>query len=269
MVSLLLSQLALLQNQTHYFTSLNYYYLYPAGNPTVLIQNPNSSLSSNQKSLLCTLIRGLFKDVDQIGFFNSRELEMEGGELCGNALRCFAYILNRKRNSSIKVRSSGVSNKVLLGCREDQYFVQMAISIRTTKILPFMFVVSLEGISYLVLQSRFFNKKFSSLLLFFIKYLRIFISPAFGVVLFKKKDIKDMGSISISPLVYVKKANTTIFETSSVTSSLAVYSCINTIDEKSLSLYQPSGKALRVSKNKRLYIVSGDVKLISKGTIYI
>lgn len=206
MLSLLLGQIALLQNQTHYFTNLNYYYLYPAGNPTVLIRNPDSSLSSSQKSRLCILIRGLFKDVDQIGFFNPRELEMEGGELCGNALRCFAYILNRKRNSSIKVRSSGVSNKVLLGCTENQYFVQMAVSIRTTKILPFMFVVSLEGISYLVLQSRFFNKKFSSLLLFVIKYLRLFKPPAFGVVFFRIKDGKDTCNIYINPLVYVKEA---------------------------------------------------------------
>lgn len=269
MLSLLLSQLALLQNQTHYFTSLNYYYLYPAGNPTVLIQNPDFNLSGNQKIGLCMLVRGLFKDVDQIGFFNSRGLEMEGGELCGNALRCFAYILNTRKKSSIKVRSSGVSGNVLLGCKENTCFVQIPISPKVTKVLPFMFVVNLEGISYLVTKSRFFNKKFSYLLLLVIKYLRLFKSPAFGVVFFRIKDSKDMRGIYINPLVYVKEANTTIFETSSVTSSLAVYSCINNVDSESLSLYQPSGKALMVSKNKISFRVSGDVKLISKGTIYI
>ena len=83
--------------------------LNPGGNITALIKGIPASLL--QRKLVNDAVMKRFPKVEQVGFytFSPPRLEMAGGEFCGNATRCTAYLLLGGKPGKIKIRVSGVN----------------------------------------------------------------------------------------------------------------------------------------------------------------
>ena len=89
--------------------NLNLTILNPGGNVTALIDGIPTS-RSRRKQINDAVMKN-FPNVEQVGFFDSAapRLEMAGGEFCGNATRCTAYLLLEGKPGKIKIRVSGVN----------------------------------------------------------------------------------------------------------------------------------------------------------------
>ena len=92
--------------------------LNPGGNITALIKGIPASLL--QRKLVNDAVMKRFPKVEQVGFytFSPPRLQMAGGEFCGNATRCLAYLLLDDKLGEIKIRVSGVN--MLLAARIDR-----------------------------------------------------------------------------------------------------------------------------------------------------
>ena len=86
--------------------------LNPGGNVTALINGIPATLLRRRQ--INDAVMKSFPNVEQVGFFDSAaaRLEMAGGEFCGNATRCLAYLLLGGKPGKIKIGVSG-ANKPL------------------------------------------------------------------------------------------------------------------------------------------------------------
>jgi diaminopimelate epimerase len=72
-----------------------------------------------------------FPRVEQVGFLDrqKRKLEMAGGEFCGNATRCTAYLLLDGKPGKVRIRVSGASELLSAKIdRSDNTWAQMPLS---------------------------------------------------------------------------------------------------------------------------------------------
>lgn len=95
------------------FNNLDLYILNPGGNITALVEwipiNRSARKTINDK------IMKVFPKVEQVGFLDRSipRLEMAGGEFCGNATRCAAYLLLGGKLGKISLNVSGGGDKKL------------------------------------------------------------------------------------------------------------------------------------------------------------
>jgi len=83
--------------------------LNPGGNVTALINGIPAGRQRRRQ--INDAVMKSFPRVEQVGFFDSAaaRLEMAGGEFCGNATRCTAYLMLEGKPGKIKIRVSGVN----------------------------------------------------------------------------------------------------------------------------------------------------------------
>lgn len=87
--------------------------LNPGGNITGLVSGIPSSRS--RRKFINDAVMKRFPQVEQVGFLDmrGRRLEMAGGEFCGNATRCAAYLLLDGKPGRISLSVSGAGDKKL------------------------------------------------------------------------------------------------------------------------------------------------------------
>lgn len=255
----------------------------PGGNDTALV---DGLFAQVEKKKINDLIMKKFPKVEQVGFYSTSKqtgvinLEMAGGEFCGNALRSLAFILLDKKPGKISVNFFGISQKLNAGVRRNNNaFAQMPILNTPTsrQMLTINIIkVELDGITHLLANLKDFEKQ-KNLKITGEKLLEKFnlkkTCKASGVIFFSKEE----NVWKIEPIVWVRKIKTLFYETSCASGStaLALWQA-----EKSKNnvvkflVKQPSGKSLLVviTKEKNMSVtatIEGSIELIGKEKIQI
>ena len=71
--------------------TINYAVLNPAGNITILVTTP---VKETDRRFVASKIMKVEPSAEQVGFIEGNNLNMAGGEFCGNAVRCTSFYLN-------------------------------------------------------------------------------------------------------------------------------------------------------------------------------
>lgn len=249
---------------------IDYIFVNPGGNPTVLVTS--KILRKNQTDVANKIME--LTASEQVGFIEPAKnpkaccrLQMAGGEFCGNALRSAAVYLAQslyaqgieKTNYEFILESSGTdqllsvtsffNKKVNFWEAEVEMPRLNKVNISNNK----TFVcntgmlgrqVDLPGITQILVDKSYFDSAvdFNELFRSLYKKKQI-IAPACGIIFYQKLTKK---RFSITPVVYIRKTKTFVFETSCASGSVALV--LNFGLNKSL-VKQPSGCNLRVDIN--------------------
>lgn len=253
---LLEQQLLRTSKNPHSFTILR-----PAGNDTALIDALVRNAKKRKK--IADTLHTKYPNIEQVGFINNdptnAELIMTGGEFCGNATSSAAHLILKGKPGKIKIKVSGVKNKLLAGVTiSGQGFSQMPVfsdesSIQPDPQNPENILVHMEGITHYV---DFNSDQIKGLTIDEVKAKAreqmtekgIDTNVACGIIYVKK--IQE--EFSIHPVVYVRDAGTLFYETAcgSGTTALGLalaYKKGESIHE--LPIIQPSGMTINVSVN--------------------
>ncbi len=235
----------------------NYKLYVPSGNPTalVLIMERNSE----KRKEINNEIMNKYDFIEQVGFINmdikKPELLMAGGEFCGNATRCAINYYLKGCRGTIKIKVSGVPNKLLGGIdKNNNVWVDMPIikgdyenSIKV--INRKKAIVKLYGITQLVYEVSNINKKYNKEELKeyaynILKKNKLLKEEAAGVMFIERKN----GKIILSPVVFVKEINTLFYETACGSGSVAVgiYESFKNKGSVNIDILQPSGEYIKV-----------------------
>lgn len=256
----------------------------PAGNDQLLIKD---LVTKEQKRFINDEMIRRFPNVEQVSFYeddpekNTAQLELAGGEFCGNATRSLAYLLLEGKKGSIYIKTSGT--KQILQCgikKENTAFAQMPIfpelnSVR--KIDKNLFRVDLEGIIHLIYDKPTGMKTESQLKEFTRSILEkenlLYSSPAAGVMFVEDKE----NEMVLKPVVWVRDIETLLYETACASGTTAVGLWL-TRKRNTNALYQkikqPTGKYIYVSieKNEKTFLsafIDGPIEILQKGFVEI
>jgi len=259
----------------------------PGGNDTVLILN--GDVNPLTKKVINNSVMKIYPNIEQVGFVflmeNKVQLNMAGGEFCGNATRSTADLALNSQPGNLQIKVSGVENVLKAGVTPDgEAFAQMPVYSNISKVKKDTknesgWIVEMEGITHYV---DFDSTKIIGLSDEEIKQLSISTIrekgleqfPASGVIYVKK--LGNEG-LQITPVVYVKEINTLFLETACGSGTCAVGEVMSIINNRSiieLPILQPSGEIIKISveyiNRKFEYAqIQGEVKKISEGIIRI
>lgn len=220
--------------------------------------------------------------VEQVGFIDKKklQLEMAGGEFCGNATRCAAYQFLNGRPGEILIKVSGVNQRLKAGIdRNGNSWAQMPIYSDSKKITKKgnYWIVELEGITQVVCEKKekFISKEQAKKKgLEILKKLNLVQSvPASGVMFLTKAN----GRFSIEPIVWVRDIKTLFYETACASGTMAVGLVRSVqINENidNLGVIQPSGMLIyatvKIKGDQFLFAkISGSIKKIKTSTTKI
>ena len=191
----------------------------PAGNDTAFVYG--LKYTQEQRKKINDLIMAKHPNVEQVGFIelnNKPELQMAGGEFCGNATRSAASIyLNGKSGSlqmfvnSKDLINAGVDKEGKAWCEIPLYHGADVI----TKKEPGIFIVKMNGMVTVVIQDEIAKKylvdkdNLKAMGMNFIHKYNLEYSEAVGVMFCENVE----GVIKINPIVWVKEINTLFYET--------------------------------------------------------
>ena len=226
-----------------------------------------------------------YPNVEQVGFLSDGQLNMAGGEFCGNATRSSAFLILDGKPGEIKLKVSGVKNTLVCGVNQNlEAYAQMPIYSDPKKITPIKqpngssdFLVEMEGISHLItfntaLISGLSENEIKQIAKNRITDLNLDKLPAAGVIFTQKQ-----GDLyKITPVVYVRDIDTLFLETacgSGTTALGLVLSKTTNQSIKQVPILQPSGMNIKISvnfSNKKFKnaFIEGPIEPISSGEIY-
>lgn len=255
----------------------------PGGNDTCIIAGKVDNQSERKR--LNDLIMNNYPNVEQVGFLSNCQLNMAGGEFCGNATRSAAFLILNGKPGEIKLKVSGVSNELVCGVNQNlEAYAQMPIYPDPKKITPikqsnssFDFLVEMESISHLItfntdLINGLSEDKIKQITKNKIEEFNLDKLPAAGIIFTQKQ-----GDLyKITPVVYVKDIDTLFLETacgSGTTALGLVLSKINSQSINNMPILQPSGIPIKISVkfNKNRFenaYIEGPIELLSSGKIY-
>lgn len=128
----------------------------PGGNLTALVFD--NWYNAVQKKAINDAILKKHKCVEQVGFIskNRKELEMAGGEFCGNATRCSVkYYLNNVLNCECVIKVSGMKEKLLAGIdNENKVWVDIPVKSVKQTFKEEYSIVEIEGITHIVVSNK-------------------------------------------------------------------------------------------------------------------
>lgn len=230
------------------------YILYsPCGNDTGLVIGSNFNNSDKKK--INDKLMELHPNVEQVGFLSTDcyELNMAGGEFCGNATRSSAYYYLHGKNGNIKIKVSGTSGYTKAGVKDNGIaWAQIPIYSGkdiVAKLSDNISRVKLEGITHIILNPEESlkyldtiynnNEEIKNISLQIIKDFNIDDS-AVGVIFQEKIN----NNLKIHPIVWVKSINTCFYETAcgSGTAATSILKSIAVSSNASIDLIQPSRK---------------------------
>ena len=244
----------------------------PGGNDTALVYG--TDYTPEQKKKINDAIMAKHSNVEQVGFVDPNkkpELQMAGGEFCGNATRSAAYLYlgGQKGEMQIIVNSEDLINAGVFDggkawCEIPLYHGKDVI---TTK-EPGIFIVKMNGMVSVVIKpevaKRYLND--TSLLkqygMEFIHKYHLEESEAVGVMFCENIGPK----LKINPVVWVKAINTLFYETAcgSGTTATCMVEAYESGESKKIDILQPSGLTITAEitfENNQVTkaVISGDV----------
>lgn len=137
----------------------------PGGNLTALVLG--DQYSETQRKAINDAILKKHKWVEQVGFISKDkiELEMAGGEFCGNGTRCaIKYYLDNSSKQECLIKVSGMNEKLLAGIdNENKVWVDIPVKSVCKLSMNGIKIVEIEGITHIVLNEtqskRYLNNK--------------------------------------------------------------------------------------------------------------
>lgn len=270
--------------------NLSYSIFDPTGNITALVE---TQTDPEQRRMIADRIMDVHPEVEQVGFvrFADRdadpfdtELQMAGGEFCGNASMCAAafFQLRHSRNPAegkVRLRVSGTPNPVNVSLQQqnDESFyasIHMPaaagisyIEFRFNKITSVLPVVRMEGITHVIIQmdSPFWSMKTNHA-----------AAEQTVAVWCKELAADGLGLMfleingddhELTPLVYIPGSGTTFWENSCASGGTAVgiYLASKAVSPVRISLREPGGRHFVDSDPiTGKTILSGMVRLVSE-----
>lgn len=236
--------------------SYKYKIYIPSGNPTALVIGIEYDLKRRKQ--INDEIMQKYDFVEQVGFINPNkpELLMAGGEFCGNATRCAVSYYLKNQPGKIKIKVSGVRNKLNAGIdKNNNVWVDMPIIKgdyqKFIKVInDTSSIIKMHGITHIVMETGDINKKYNEKELKkyafnLLKQEKLLNRSAAGVIFANKIDKKN---IAIYPVVYVSEINTLFYETAcgSGTTALAIYDSMKEKNSVNINVLQPSGMIINV-----------------------
>ena len=251
----------------------------PAGNDTALVYGTN--YTKEQKNKINEAIMKKHKNVEQVGFINTKgkkELQMAGGEFCGNATRSTAYNYLRENEGKIHIYVNS-KDKILAGVDKNRKaWCEIPLyngSDVVTEMEDGVFIVKMKGIVIIVIPEdkakKYLNnrKNLKEIGRELIDNYNIIDSLAVGVMLCEQ----EKGIIKINPIVWVKNIDTLFYETACGSGSVAVCMAEAYLKRRSqtIDILQPSGMIITATveykENKILKaVISGNIE--NDGIIY-
>lgn len=221
----------------------------PAGNDTAFVYGLN--YTQEQKKLINDAIMKKHSNVEQVGFIDPNqkpELQMAGGEFCGNATRSAASIYLKGKQGALKmivnvkdVINAGVDEKGKAWCEIPLYHGENVI----TKKEPGIFIVKMNGMVTVVIQEDVAEKylknkeNLKATGMEFIHKYNLENSEAVGIMFCER----EKGLLKINPIVWVRSINTLFYETACGSGTTAVCMVEAFLKQQSqiIDIVQPSG----------------------------
>ena len=254
----------------------------PGGNATALVYG--TDYTTEQKKMINDIIIAKHNNfVEQVGFIDLNkkpELQMAGGEFCGNATRssAFMYLDGKEGTLDIIVNrtdvvNAGVDHENNAWCEIPLYHGNDVITLMDEGI----FKVKMNGMISIVVKEEVAKRYISSdedemkkVGMEFIHKYNLEESEAVGVMLCENID----GVLKINPIVWVKSVDTLFYETacgSGTTATVMVESYLNNSSKK-LDVIQPSGLIINanITNNNGIItkaVISGPVE--TDGVTYL
>ena len=250
----------------------------PGGNDTALV--PNQNYDAGEKKLINDLIMKKFPNIEQVGFIDLTDkyrpnLQMAGGEFCGNATRSTAWLSLSGQSGEINVQVSGISCRLKAGVNKQGYaWVEMPVPDDINlKTIDKYTLVPLDGITQVIsketydLTSSDDIKKRGMAILGRLNLVDNPQIPAAGVMFIDQS--KD--EIVAKPVVWVRDIQTCFYETACVSGTAAVGLYLakqGGQKQATYSVLQPSGMSIIVTVDltgkKPAVIISGPIKIIQQ-----
>lgn len=257
----------------------------PGGNDTALILNEITDPIT--KKTVNDSVMKIYPNIEQVGFvsFGEKgiELNMAGGEFCGNATRSTANLASKGRPNDLEIKVSGVENTLKAGITtKGEAYAQMPVYSDISKVKKDPenksgWIVEMEGIThYIDFDSAIIEgltpEEIKQLSLSRIKDKSLDSFPASGVIYVK--ELKDK-SLQITPVVYVKDIDTLFLETACGSGTCALGQVVAIKNQQSvyqLPILQPTGQIIKISVEYndgqfKYAQIEGQVKKLSEGII--
>ena len=259
------------QNGRSNVFQVEYIKFIPGGNNTALVLTKN--YTAKEKKEINDVILNYDKSIEQVGFVDKEqfpELQMAGGEFCGNATRSAAYYYLKGKAGTIKVLvngrdeiNTGVYENGDAWCEIPLYhgndaIIEKEAGIYQVRMNGMVSIVISEDIAKQYLQQKDKLKEFA--MLFIDKY-ELRENEAVGVMFLERT-----SKLKIHPVVWVKSIDTLYYETgcgSGTTATAMVEAFLKNKNQK-LEIVQPSGLAITAEitiENKHVIkaVISGKV----------
>lgn len=248
-----------------------FYKMSPGGNTTIIITDPVISDPHARASLAPRLLSELHLGGEQVGYLTTRDprprLDMMGGEFCGNATRSLAALLVEENPSLLgvdgvftgEVDVSGASRPLTIRVRKISEAVfdaaceipmrvdPGAVSAVTVSEKPAT-LVRLDGICHVLLDDTlhpFPEDNFEDAAKRIRTCLGLMDEDAVGCIWFSCHNTV----INAKPVVWVRKTDSTYYETACGSGTAALGISLATVSGRSVlaEIGQPSGKRITVA----------------------
>ena len=252
--------------------NIEYVICKPGGNDTALVYGMD--YTPEDKKQINDAIMAKHSNVEQVGFIDlnrTPELQMAGGEFCGNATRSAAncYLKGKKGNIQIIVNetntiNAGVYNDGKSWCEIPLYYGEDAITLRE----PGIYLVKMNGMVTVVIKPEVAKKYLADKNLLkqhgmdFIHHYHLEENEAVGIMFCEYID----SMIKINPIVWVKAINTLFYETAcgSGTTATCMVEAYESKTNQKIDVLQPSGLIITADitfENNEVEkaVISGDV----------
>jgi len=245
----------------------------PGGNDTALVYGMDYTLE--QKKKINDAIMAKHSNVEQVGFIDlnkNPELQMAGGEFCGNATRSAAnvYLAGKQGSIQIVINSKDLINA---GVYEDgKAWCEIPLYHGTDVIIerePGIFIVKMNGMISVVIQENAAKKyledkeNLKEIGMEFIHKYNLEYSEAVGIMFCEN----EKGLLKINPIVWVRTIDTLFYETAcgSGTTAVCMVEAFKKGESQKIDILQPSGLVITTSityQNKEVVkaVISGNVE---------
>lgn len=234
--------------------NIKYHLINPTGNITILVETP---VRIEEQPKIGSLLMQKEPSCEQVGFIQKGDsesdivLRMAGGEFCGNATMSTAAFFCRSqelasgesRNVAVKILGVNKIVNVTITREDNVYFGKVEMprpnSIKNERFyyegryFPYP-IVEFKGISHMVVED---DMPISMAERAIKKWCDDFHLEGLGIMLVNRE------LTSLRPLVYIKDADTLVWESScaSGTTAVGAYLCKRDNEDKSFSFAEPGG----------------------------